>query len=240
MSRDGWNCIFRANAANRQRWVKAQLAALAPGTALLDVGSGGQPYRGYCDHLVYKAHDFAQLDAPSQILEGRYGSLDYVSDIAHIPVADAAFDAVLCTEVLEHVPDPVAAVTEMARLLRPGGKLILTAPLGAFLHQKPYHFYGGYTPFWYRKYLAEAGFINILVQPNGGFFRFFGQECQRVPRLLFRGRSFRSPCRWLLLPLELLCSSVLTILCPLVCHYLDKLVPTEDCTIGYHVTAEKK
>jgi SAM-dependent methyltransferase len=240
VSWDGWNCIFRANAANRQRWVKDQLAVLAPGTTLLDIGSGGQPYRKYCGHLVYKAHDFGQLDAPSQIIEGQYGSLDYISDIAHIPVTDAAFDAILCTEVLEHVPNPIAAVTEMGRLLRPGGKLILTAPLGAFLHQKPYHFYGGYTPFWHRKYLAEAGFINIMVQPNGGFFRFFGQECQRIPRLLFRGRSFGSPWRWLLLPLELLCSLVLTILCPIVCHCLDTLVPTEDCTIGYHVTAEKK
>ena len=234
------NRIFRANPESRERWVKGELAALAPGTKILDIGCGGQPYREYCGHLVYKAHDFGQLDASSQIIEGRYGRLDYVSDIAHVPESDGAFDAILCTEVLEHVSDPVGAVKEMARLLRPGGKLILTAPLGAFLHQKPYHFYGGYTPFWYQKYLGEVGFGNVTVEANGGFFRFFGQECQRVTRLLFRARSFQSFWRWLLLPLEALSTLVFTILCPLVCHYLDKVVPTEDCTIGYHVTAEKK
>jgi len=234
------NRIFRANPAHREDWVGGQLEELASGGKVLDVGSGGQPYRKYCGHLDYRAHDFGQLDASSQIIEGQYGKLDYVSDIVHIPENDGAFDAIVCTEVLEHVPDPVAAVKEMARLLRPGGRLILTAPLGAFLHQKPYHFYGGYTPFWYHKYLIEAGFADVMVTPNGGFFRFFGQECQRVNRLLFRRRSFRSLWRWLFLPLELAGTLVFTILAPLVCHYLDKLVPAEDCTIGYHVTAEKK
>jgi SAM-dependent methyltransferase len=234
------NKIFRANTANRNQWVKDRLATLAGGMKLLDVGCGGQPYRRYCSHLRYKAHDFAKLDASTQILQGQYGGLDYVSDIVNIPEKEGAFDAILCTEVLEHVPDPVAAVKEMARLLRSGGKLFLTAPLGACLHQKPYHYYGGYTPFWYHRFLSEVGFVNITVTANGGFFRFWGQECQRVNRVLFRGRSFRSLWRWIFLPLECVSTLLFTILCPLVCYYLDRVFPTEDCTVGYHVTAEKK
>jgi SAM-dependent methyltransferase len=217
-----------------------QLEALEPGLKILDVGCGGQPYRKYCNHLVYKSHDFGQLAASSQIIEGKYGRLDYVSDILHIPEVDRSFDAILNTEVLEHVPDPVGAVKEMARLLKPGGILILTAPLGSFLHQKPYHFYGGFTPFWYAKYLSEAGFVELTMEKNGGFFRFFGQECQRVTRILFRGRPLNSVLRWLLMPLEVITALLFTILGPLLCYYLDKIFRSEDYTIGYHVTAEKQ
>ena len=143
--------IFRGNATYRHTWVKDQLEKILPGMKILDVGCGGQPYKKYCNHFVYKAHDFAKLDASTQINEGRYGLLDYISDISHIPERDCCFDVVLNTEVLEHVPNPIEAVKEMARLLRPGGKLILTAPLGSFMHQKPYHFYGGFSRFWYEK-----------------------------------------------------------------------------------------
>jgi len=234
------NQVFRANPANREDWVKKQLEGLTPRLKILDVGCGGQPYRKYCDHLIYRAHDFGQIDPPSQIIEKRYGPLDYISDISHIPEKDCSFDIVLSTEVLEHVPDPIAAIKEMGRLLKPSGKLILTAPLGAFLHQKPYHFYGGFTPYWFKKFLPEAGFVNINIEPNGGFFRFFGQECQRVTRILFRGRSLKSPVRWLFLPFEAVFMIIFTILCPLVCYYLDKVFRSEDYTIGYHVTAEKQ
>lgn len=236
---NGLNQIFRANSANREKWVKRQLAEILSGKQILDVGCGGQPYRKYCNHLIYKAHDFGQLDPSSQIIEKEYGPLDYVSDISHIPEKDNSFDVILCTEVLEHVPNPIGAIMEMSRLLRPGGKLILTAPLGSFLHQKPFHFYGGFTPYWYQEFLTKAGFEDIKIEPNGGFFRFFGQECQRVTRILFRGRSWASLLRWFFLPLEILSMILLTMLVPFVCYFLDILFPTPDYTIGYHVVAEK-
>src|SRR5674476_1266665 len=54
--------------------------------------------------------------------------IDLVSDITAIPAPDASFDAILCSEVLEHVPEPTHALDEFTRLLKPGGVLILTAP----------------------------------------------------------------------------------------------------------------
>ena len=237
---NGLNQIFRANLTNRKRWVKKQLEQVVPEMKILDVGCGGQPFKKYCNHLVYKAHDFGQLDALSQVIEGEYGKLDYVSDISHIPEKDSCFDVVLNTEVLEHVPYPIEAVKEMARILKPGGKLILTAPLNSFQHQAPYHFYGGFSQFWYEKILPEAGFGNVKVEKNGGFFLSFGQECQRFTRISFRCRTLKSPLRWLLMPLEILVTVTFSLLFPLVCHFMDKIIHTEDYTIGYHVTAEKQ
>jgi len=64
--------------------------------------------------------------------------VDVISDITSIPLPDASFDACLCTEVLEHLPHPIEALRELARLLRPGGRLILTAPFCSLTHFSPH------------------------------------------------------------------------------------------------------
>jgi ubiquinone/menaquinone biosynthesis C-methylase UbiE len=97
-----------------------------------------------------------------------YGQIDYVSDIASIPVPAASFDCLFCAEVLEHVPEPISAIKEFNRILKLGGYLFLSAPLGADLHQQPYHYYGGFTPHFYRKFLPEYGFEILKIEPNGG------------------------------------------------------------------------
>ena len=232
--------IFRPNIAGREERVRRQLLALPAGWRLLDAGCGGQPYARYCQHLHYVAQDFCQLDAATQIVGGHYGTVDVVSDIADIPLGSASFDTVLCTEALEHVPDPNAAVREFGRLLKPGGVLILTAPLGSFIHQEPFHFCSGFSPYWYEHYLPRYGFAQIEIVENGGFFVFFSQECQRFTRTLFRGRPIRSLYRLLLLPLEILSILVFTILLPATCFFLDKAVPTRGYTVGYHVKAVKQ
>ena len=132
---------------------------------------------------------------------GSIPQLDYESDILTIPVPDGSFDVVLCTEVLEHVPEPILAVKEMARILSGEGRLLLTAPLGSFLHQEPYHFYGGYTPYWYRQFLPEAGLRIASIEANRGFFSWFGQEASRFSALIDPRRSLRTGWRWPLLAL---------------------------------------
>ena len=87
---------------------------------------------------------------------------------------------ILCTEVLEHVPEPIEALREMPRIVRPGGRILITAPLGSGLHQLPYHFYGGFSPEWYRYFFDKFGCRVVEVTPNGGFFKLLAQECARV------------------------------------------------------------
>ena len=158
----------------------AKAATVAAQSSVLDVGAGTCLYQKNFAHCVYKAHDFKQYDGYLTNNEGLYGKIDYVSDINSIPVPDASFDVILCTEVLEHVPEPIAALREMARILKPGGRLLLTAPAMSGLHQLPYHFYSGYTPFWYRHFCEKFGLQVAEVSPNGGFFKFLAQECARV------------------------------------------------------------
>lgn len=231
--------LFAFNQVNRDAWVAVQAASLAPGLRVLDVGAGSCPYRPLFAHCEYKAQDFQKLQG-SQLRHGGYGLIDYVCDAGTIPVPSSSFDAILCTEVLEHIPDPVAQVKEFARILQPGGKLMLTAPLGSGLHQEPHHYYGGFTPFWYRKYLAEAGFENIAVEANGGSFAFFAQESLRFIRMSapLRLNAGILP-RLLWAPIWLCLLPIFAGLVPLAGHWLDRFDHERRFTVGYHVTANK-
>ena len=232
--------IYNFNLVERDRWVRRQAARIPPGSKVLDLGAGSCPYRDYFGDCIYKTQDFAAL-SPEQLRDKQgYGQIDYVCDATAIPVEDGAFDVVLCTEVLEHVPDPAGVVREISRVLRPGGVALLTAPLGSGLHQTPYHFYGGYTPFWYRKVLQEAGCEDIEIEANGGFFKHYGQETIRLAKLTAPHR-LPSPAWFKLLwtPVWLASLPWMVGVCPLVAHYFDRFDDKKEFTIGYHVAAVK-
>jgi len=225
--------VFDFNQYERDRWVEAQASKVPRSSRVLDVGAGSCPYRSFFAHCDYRTHDFGQLE-PTQLWgQSGYGVIDYLSDILSIPVPDGSFDVILCTEVLEHVAEPIRAVHEFARVLRPGGSLILTAPLGSGLHQQPHHFYGGYTPHWYRKVLPEAGFEKVTIDANGGFFKHYGQESQRFASLL----APRVRRRLLWAPVWLLTLPWFAFICPIWAHVLDKLDTEKAFTVGYFVTA---
>jgi len=233
--------IFAFNRNERERWIALEASGLPKGARVLDVGAGSCPHRPLFANCEYMAHDLAPLE-PGQ-LQGRrgYGHLDVISRIDSLPLASASFDVVLCTEVLEHVPEPIRAVDEIARIIEPGGILLLTAPLRSGLHQEPYHFYGGYTPYWYRKFLAEAGFKEITVRPVGGLFKMYGESSLHVAFSLapWSLRDKSPAVRLISLPLWLVLFPWLGFFCPLLCHLLDRLVFVEWGTVGYHVRAVK-
>ena len=236
----GTSDLFAFNLRNRDRWVAAQAARAAAGARVLDVGAGSAPYRSLFSHCDYKTQDFARLD-DSQLRHGGYGQIDFECDAKSIPVPDGSFDIVLCTEVLEHVAEPIAVVREFARILTAGGHLLLTAPLGSGIHQEPYHFYGGYTPYWYQRFLGEAGFGDITIAANGGTLRHFAQEAVRFVRMtrpFGLGMPIVAELAWL--PFWCLFAPVLALAVPLVAKPLDRFDREQRFTVGYHVTAVRR
>lgn len=177
-----------SNEEARDRWVIQALAAVPAGSRLLDVGAGECRYRAHCGHLRYVSQDFCQYDGKGddrglQTRTWNVSRIDIVSDIEAIPEADGAFDAMLCTEVLEHVPDPARALGEISRLIRPGGDLILTAPYASLTHFAPYHYYSGFNRYFYDHWLKAFGLEVVELTPNGNYFSYLAQEIKRVPQV---------------------------------------------------------
>lgn len=186
------------NQSRRDEWVKRALERLPSGCRVLDAGAGEQRYKRFCSHLVYVSQDFAQYDGQGngvglQNAAWDHGRLDIISDITRIPEPDASFDAVICTEVLEHVPDPIGALRELIRLLRSGGTLILTAPFCALTHQAPYFYHTGYSRYFYGYWLPELGCEVVEMDWNGNYFHYMAQEHRRLAYVAGRytGRRLR-------------------------------------------------
>lgn len=180
--------IKNINEINRQLWLKQTLTSLPQGARLLDAGAGELKNRQYCGHLSYVSQDFCQYQgagggAPDEGIHSNGWDttrIDLVSDIAAIPAPDASFDAILCSEVLEHVPEPTHALDEFARLLKPGGVMILTAPFASNVHMAPYHYCSGFSRYWYEHHLPQRGFRIETLTANGDWYALLRQEITRL------------------------------------------------------------
>ena len=161
------SCLVRRGIAETvargcERWREE----LPGGGRLLDIGCGAQPYRPWAEAAGL---EYTGADWPRSIHEAQ--KADAVSaDLSQRPwpFADAEFDALLCTEVLEHQPDPAAFLAECARVCRPGGTILLTTPLLWPEHEAPYDFYR-YTQFGLRHLFEQAGFRPEAIEPRGGW-----------------------------------------------------------------------
>lgn len=130
---------------------------------VLDVGAGAQPYRPLLPQGArYRAIDVALAEEGFgyEVPDTEYFEGD------RWPVQDGSIDVVLATETLEHVPDPAVFLAEARRVLRPGGRLIVTVPFAARWHYIP-HDYWRYTPSSLRNLFEAAGLGETVVYARG-------------------------------------------------------------------------
>jgi ubiquinone/menaquinone biosynthesis C-methylase UbiE len=90
-----------------------------------------------------------------------------VADVVRIPFRDRAFDSALCTEVLEHLPEPGRCLDEIHRVVKPGGAVFITVPMTLYTHCEPHDFYR-YTEYGLRYLLEKHGFEIIKLRRLGG------------------------------------------------------------------------
>lgn len=186
--------IGTKNEAVRKEWLKQTLDRIPSNLRLLDAGAGELANKKFCQHLNYVSQDFCQYEGNGDTKGLQMGSwdtkkIDIVSDITDIPEDNESFDVILCTEVLEHLPDPVKALQEFQRLLIKDGILILTAPFCSLTHFAPYHYSSGFNSYFYEYHLGQLGFELKEVKRNGNFFEYLGQEIHRIPSMANRYSS---------------------------------------------------
>lgn len=179
--------MFRRNPNEdaRRAWLERALARVPPGARILDAGAGELKNKPFCAHLCYVSQDFCQYSgkgdgAGLQTESWDTSRIDLVCDITAIPEPDGSFDAILCSEVLGHIPEPTKALDEFARLLKRGGILILTAPFASLVHMSPYHYVTGFSRYWYEYHLPRRGFRIEECTPNGDWFAYCEQELKRL------------------------------------------------------------
>ena len=160
-------------------WYATLLPQYARGR-LLDLGCGTVPL--YAMYQPYVRENIC-VDWGGSFHHAQH--LDLELDLNQpLPFADGEFDTIILSDVLEHIAEPMALWTEMARLLAPNGKIILNVPFFYCLHECPHDYYR-YTAFALQRFAEKAGLNVIQLHATGGSVEVFAdmlaKHCQFVP-----------------------------------------------------------
>lgn len=233
LRRRSW--FFYEHVERELLWASLEEAKHYASGILLDVGCGEKQYEAiFSDRITA----YYGLDHPdTQHLTGGEPTCDIYGDGLHLPIATDSVDTVLCTQVLEHSAEPWVMMEELARVLRPGGYLIVTAPGEWRIHGEPYDFYR-FTRCGL-KYLAERSGLEVeYIRQRGGFWLSRGQALSSTLYTVFcspysmRGENFRY---------ALICLFVLP-LCAIsqwIGVLLDRIQYIDHSTLGYILVARK-
>ena len=131
---------------------------------VLDVGCGERPYEDLFAGCTYWGLNYGTEHASPHL----------VGTALALPIRDSAVDLVFATQVIEHLPDPARFLGECARVLRPGGRLVLTGPMYWPLHEEP-HDYFRFTKYGFAELLRRTGLDLLELKPDGGNWAMIGQ-----------------------------------------------------------------
>lgn len=146
-------------------FITRSITKIATKHKILAVG-GGEPFTKWLEKYkpLFIDNDYQTFDYDAST------GAHVVGDIHAIPVSDNAYDATICSSVLEHVRDPLTAMKEMYRILKPGGYLFFYVP-----SIYPYHARKGHYPDVWRFFddtihILFDKFSSYEVEKRGGYF----------------------------------------------------------------------
>jgi len=195
------------------RWLREVALPQAHGV-MLDFGCGAQPYRELFSPRIsrYIGADVAAAKDTKLDIE--------IAPDEPVPLEDASVDTILATQTLEHVFDFQFYLRECERLLRPGGVLIMTAPMQWRLHEAPYD-YWRFTRYGLSEVASRCGLKVEIISPCGGVYALMGQILNSHLAEQGRGRG------WIYRLVNRLAL------------WLDRKIPDPDETINWHCILRK-
>jgi SAM-dependent methyltransferase len=159
-----------------------ETADLFTGT-VLDIGCGRKPYAPL---LGARARRWIGVDLP--LTASGKSRADVYGSAVQLPFATGCVDAVISTEVLEHLPEPDQFFAEASRVLRQGGAFVLTTPQSHGLHEEP-HDYFRYTRYGLTRLAEKHGFEVERVAAFGGVIAMIGQTVSHHTPMILPGRA---------------------------------------------------
>ena len=223
-------------------FVKESAKEIKKGELVLDAGAGGCQWKKYFLHTKYESTDF------EQIFDKRNKDLHtFICNLKNIPKEDNTYDSIINIEVIEHIDEPLKAIKEMYRILKPNGKLYLTTPQSMGVHGYPYNYFNftrGGLEYLFRK----AGFKKFIIKPRGGIFFEIATKVKEIPYyilsqyfLIERKEGTKRkpilkkfhPLALILIPLFISTWLIFQIILPFIINSLDNLDRKKDYTMGY-------
>jgi SAM-dependent methyltransferase len=148
---------------------------------LLDLGCGNKPYES-----LYNPRTISQTGC--DVIQSDKNRVDVICPVTDLKFQNEQFDTILCTQVLEHVFEHDKMMSEIYRVLKPGGQVILTVPFVWELHEEPYDFFR-YTKHALKELFEQAGLEIDYIKPNGGKWAAIYQLRNNMMYLSFRRRK---------------------------------------------------
>lgn len=217
-------------------YVKSIAKRLSGNALVLDAGAGECVYKKYFKHCNYKAVDLG-IGSNSW----NYSNLDYLAPLHNLPLENETFDAIICTQVLEHLEWPRESVSEFYRVLKTDGKLFITAPMAHGEHQVPYDFYR-YTSYGLKSILMNAGFKedSIIVGSFGGAYTRIAYEIPQLLGTLFADdNNDKKKKKGILLALLRISLTPLARVVQIILIHLDKYDKRKIYPFGWYAEAKK-
>ncbi len=148
------------------KFIDEKIREISKGGFVLDVGGGERfqkwlnPYKHFFSNSNYKTFDYDESTGA-----------DIVGDIHSIPIEDNSVDGIICSSVLEHIENPIIALSEMKRILKPGGKIFIYVP-----SIYPYHARKGHYPDYWRFFddtleMLFKNWSSFEIHKAGGYFK---------------------------------------------------------------------
>lgn len=154
--------------------LRAVVHELPKGVCVIDVGAKNSPYAS-----LFADHKFFTVDASSQHNPNFVCRVEELDSIFE----EHSVDLVICTEVLEHVSQPLAAVEKIFRVLKPGGRLVASTPFLVPYHPDPHDFYR-YTKEGWAQLTHQFCDVRIVEHGSKTTAIWYLMECGRLGQIL--------------------------------------------------------
>lgn len=187
---------------------------------LLDIGCGSKPYKSIFIHKVQK---YIGIDNKSSFA-------DIKNDFLKAKLKAHSFNTILCTQVLEHVPDPEVFLKKIHTVLKRGGYMILTVPFVGSLHEQPTDYYR-FTKFSLSYLLKKTDYKIEYIKEEGNWISSISNYVCFYLEGTFNKYYLRFPKKVILATIQI------TLF--MLSHLPDRLTKPELCPMNYIAIAQK-